>query len=206
MIDQTRRTLLIAAGAVALTGTASASHAAVPRIRPEAGGPVDHRPRPQEPLLSAWTARPSNVYRLGEAVQLYLSPRWDVGVVIVSVDAHDAATVVFPNAFDATGRFPAGQVHEVPRRDAGYTLRVRGPAGEGVLRVIAVASDRPAIPPDWLRREADGFATLLIAPERIATELGRWHAADRWQVVDIPVRVTHGVSGLDDGLRGARPS
>jgi hypothetical protein len=74
--------------------------------------------------------------RVGDTVEFTLRASEDCYVYLVDVDPAGKVTVLFPNKLVPDNRLKAGQTYPMPTPEV-YRLRVQGPPGPEVLKVIA---------------------------------------------------------------------
>jgi hypothetical protein len=110
-----------------------------------------HAPAPAvvvpEPLsVVAWVDHPDNTYAVGETVRLYVQANKDAQVTVMNVGPTGNTTLLFPNALQPDGRVAANQVVEIPPAGSGASIKVGGPVGRELIKVIASTSSEPVVP------------------------------------------------------------
>lgn len=124
---------------------------------------------PEAFAVELWRDRAEPDYAIGESLQLYLRPNRDAQVVVVNVDSRGQTTVLFPNDYASNNRLAADRVVSLPGADTRYALRIDGPPGPSLIRVIATTGTMPLLDSATLTPTAGPFARS----QRSADELAR---------------------------------
>lgn len=102
-------------------------------------------PAVADPLrVTAWVDNADSTYAVGETVQLFVQTNKDAYVTVLNVGPTGATIVLFPNQYQADNRVAANTVVRVPDPASGTEIRVSGPIGAELVKVIA--STRPRDP------------------------------------------------------------
>ncbi len=97
-----------------------------------------------DPLgVVAWVDHADNTYAVGEQVRLFVKASKDAYLTVLNVGASGRTTVLFPNAHQPETRVAANRVVEVPPPDSGTRIRVSGPTGRELIKVIATTHPNP---------------------------------------------------------------
>ena len=97
-----------------------------------------------EPLeVVAWVDHQDNTYAVGERVRLFVRANKDAYLTVLNVGASGQTTVLFPNAHQTETRVAANQIVEVPSPNSGASIRVGGPTGRELIKVIASTNPTP---------------------------------------------------------------
>ena len=91
----------------------------------------------------AWVDHADNTYAMGEAVRLFVRSNKDAYVTVLNVGPSGNTTMLFPNAAQRDSRVGAHQVVEIPAAGSGASIRVGGPVGRELIKVIASTSPVP---------------------------------------------------------------
>ena len=91
----------------------------------------------------AWVDHADNTYAVGEAVRLFVRSNKDAYVTVLNVGPSGNTTMLFPNAAQRDARVRANQVVEIPAQGSGASIRVGGPVGRELIKVIASTSPVP---------------------------------------------------------------
>ena len=131
--------------------------------------------------VSAWADRADTTYVAGDAVTLFVKPNRDAYITVLDVGTSGRVTVLFPNGAQPDSRVEAHRTIRIGAAVGGYRLRVHGPIGREVIKVIATDkpldlvafNDSDAVGPFRVLR-ADG----AVIVDRISTRLVRDQAGD----------------------------
>ena len=91
----------------------------------------------------AWVDHADNTYAIGEAVGLFVRTNKDAYLAVLNVGPSGNTTMLFPNAFQKDARVRANQVVQIPGPASGTSIRVNGPVGRELIKVIASTSPAP---------------------------------------------------------------
>ena len=91
----------------------------------------------------AWVDHADNTYAVGEAVRLFVRSNKDAYLTVLNVGPSGNTTLLYPNAAQRDSRVGAHQVVEIPARGSGVSIRVGGPVGRELIKVIASTSPVP---------------------------------------------------------------
>ena len=111
-----------------------------------------HPPAPvtsfQNPLsVVAWVDHADNTYAIGETVRLFVKANKDAYLTVMNVGPSGNTTLLFPNALQTNARVRANQIVEIPPPGSGASIRVSGPVGRELIKVIASTSPAPIVKP-----------------------------------------------------------
>jgi Domain of unknown function (DUF4384) len=148
--------------------------------------------------VDVWTNRVDATYAVGEEMTLFVRTSHDAAVTILNVDAAGKTTRLFPNQFTPDNRLHASQVYQMPGSNASFKLRVGGPAGVNVIKVIATTVSKPIFQ-GHVARSSEPFETYEDSSADLARQIevvmnqqppGVWAMAERpIRVVTQPVAV-----------------
>ena len=91
----------------------------------------------------AWVDHADNTYAMGEAVRVFVRSNKDAYLTVLNVGPSGNTTMLFPNAAQRDARVGANQVVEIPARGSGTSIRVGGPVGRELIKVVASTSPAP---------------------------------------------------------------
>ena len=91
----------------------------------------------------AWVDHADNTYAIGEAVRLFVQTNKDAYLTVLNVGPSGNTTLLFPNAVQKNTRVSANRIVEIPARNSGTSIRVGGPVGRELIKVIASTSPAP---------------------------------------------------------------
>lgn len=92
----------------------------------------------------AWVDQADRTYAVGEHVRLFVRANKEAYLAVLNVGATGQTTVLFPNAYQPQIRVAAHEVAEIPPPGSGANIRVSGPTGRELIRVIASTQPIPA--------------------------------------------------------------
>ena len=118
----------------------------------------------------AWVDHADNTYAVGEAVRLYVRSNKDAYLTVLNVGPSGNTTMLFPNAAQRDSRVGAHQVVEIPGPGTGASIRVGGPVGRELIKVIASTSPAPLFDAAKLTG-AGPFATVSGGSRSVARDL-----------------------------------
>lgn len=87
--------------------------------------------------VSAWVDHNDNTYGVGEVVRLFVKSSKAAYVTVLNVGPSGRTTVLFPNQFQSDNRIAAGQIIEVPNPKSSASIKVSGPVGAELIKVVA---------------------------------------------------------------------
>ena len=125
---------------------------------------------PEALSVVAWVDHEDNTYAVGDAVRLFVKANKDAHVTVLNVGPSGNTTLLFPNAFQKDARVGANQVVEIPAPDSGASIRVSGPVGPELIKVIASTSSMPPVEAAKLT-DAEPFALLEGDSHSVARDL-----------------------------------
>lgn len=131
-------------------------------------------------------------YRIGDTMQLFVRPSRTAKIMVISVDAMQRQTVLFPNDHTASSWLAGGETHLIPHAGAQFRLRVVPPAGGNLIRVIATTSQEPILEPQSLVRGTGPFPSYTGSPDSIARRVEAAAVAEpdqQWTMRDYHFRV-----------------
>ena len=96
--------------------------------------------------VTAWLDRANGTYALGEQVRLFVRANKDSYLTVLNVGASGKTTMLFPNAHQPQMRVGANQVVEIPPPGSGASIRVSGPTGQELIKVIASTQPTSFVP------------------------------------------------------------
>ena len=83
--------------------------------------------------------RADATYAVGEAVRLAIKANEDAYVTVLNIGASGKVTQLFPNAAQSDNKVKAGETVEIPSAASGAQIRVGGPVGAELIKVIATS-------------------------------------------------------------------
>jgi hypothetical protein len=186
----TKSALLLSISLLALSAGALAHEQDGRQISVEPASTSEVRPPASALSVDVWANRADNTYRIGSDITLSLRASRDVSVTVLNVDAAGRTTMLFPNAFAADNRLRANQVYQVPGPNPSFKLRVGGPTGMNVIRVIATTSHVRPMQGEASKRSGP-FEVYDESGDEIARHIEAVTAQDKttWAVAEFPIQV-----------------
>ena len=101
--------------------------------------PMAAAPAPGTQPLSvvAWVDRADSTYAVGQHVRLFVRANKEAYLTVLNVGASGHTTMLFPNPHQPQIRVAAHEVAEIPPPGSGASIRVSGPTGRELIKVIA---------------------------------------------------------------------
>ena len=131
----------------------------------------------------AWVDHADNTYAVGEKVRLFVRASKDAYLTVLNVGPSGNTTLLFPNAFQRDARISGNRVVEIPAPGSGAGIRVGGPVGRELIKVIASTKPVPMFQAVQPAANAT-FAVLAVGGRSLARDLqvtmDAQPAADEW--------------------------
>ncbi len=108
------------------------------------------RPSPSGLTVRAWLDGGKESYRIGETVTVFVRPNRDAYITLLDVGTSGKVHIIFPNRYQRNNFVPAHAVLRVPPEGARFRIRVGGPVGRELIKVIATRDSTPLIAEEWL--------------------------------------------------------
>lgn len=102
--------------------------------------------KPNSLSILALLDRANATYGLGDIVRLAVKSNEDAYVTVFNIGASGKVTQLFPNAFQTENRIKAGETLEIPSQASGTQIKVSGPVGAELIKVIATSKPVTIIP------------------------------------------------------------
>ena len=118
----------------------------------------------------AWVDHADNRYAIGEAVRIFVRTNKDAYLTVLNVGPSGNTTLLFPNAFQRDSRVAANRVVQIPGEGSGASIRVSGPVGRELVKVIASTSPAPVFESAQLTA-AGPFAMVAGGSRSVARDL-----------------------------------
>jgi TPR repeat protein len=121
--------------------------------------------------ITAWVDRQNDSYRAGDSVQLFVKTNRDAYLTVIDVGTSGKVHVLFPNKYSKDNRILAHQVLQIPAPDAPYRIRVGGPTGHELIKIIATTQPGELIRADQLA-ELGPFSAYRGDTQSLTRDLG----------------------------------
>jgi Domain of unknown function (DUF4384) len=90
--------------------------------------------------------RADATYGAGENVRLTVKSNEDAYITVLNIGASGRVTQLFPNAIHSDNRIRAGEAMEIPSPTSGLQIKVTGPLGAELVKIIATSKPVRVIP------------------------------------------------------------
>lgn len=125
--------------------------------------------------VEAWVDKPDGTYAVGQAVRLFIRTNKDAHVMVLNVGPSGTATMLFPNIAQHDSRVGANQVVEVAGPGSGTSIRVSGPVGRELIKVIASTSPNPLfeaakLMQSWPSRSVSGSSASVARDMQVTMD------------------------------------
>ena len=120
--------------------------------------------------VTAWVDRSDNTYAVGERVRLFVKPSKDAYLTVLNVGPSGQTTMLFPNAHQRDNKVSGGRTVEIPSPSSGAGIRVKGPVGRELIKVVATTSPVPLFAAGKMR-SAGPFAAFAGGARSAARDL-----------------------------------
>lgn len=109
--------------------------------------------RPADALsVELWTDK--DEYRCGDTLRFSVRANRDCYLTLIDINPRGEAIVIYPNAYERTGRIPGGTTTTIPTENMGFDFIVEPPTGAEVVRAIVSAQPLASVK-DVLARISD---------------------------------------------------
>jgi hypothetical protein len=132
-----------------------------------------HAGRPQPGTLTITTLldRADAAYAVGETLRLAVKTNEDAYITVFNVGASGKVTQLFPNGYQTNNRVRAGDTVEVPSSSSESRIKVTGPAGAELIKVVATSKAVTVIPDAHYQSGGGLFRTLTDGSEGLDRDL-----------------------------------
>ena len=104
------------------------------------------RPSPGALSIAMLLDHADAVYGVGETLRLAVRSNEDAYVTVLSVGTSGRVIQLFPNNYQSDNRIRAGEVLEIPSEASESRIKVKGPVGTELIKVIATSKPVAIIP------------------------------------------------------------
>jgi len=144
--------------------------------------------RPGSLSITTLLDRADATYGLGETVRLAVKSNEDAYVTVFNVGASGKITQLFPNGYQADNRIHAGETLEIPSAASESRIKVTGPVGIELVKIIATSKPVTFVPDAHFQTTGGLFRTLAEGAEGLDRDL-TVVSADQPQ--DLKVAIVH---------------
>jgi hypothetical protein len=128
-------------------------------------------------IVSARADRSDATYRIGDQLSLRITSNADVFLTILSIGGSGKVNVMIPNATEMLLRASAGRPIEVPAPSGRYAVRVQGPPGLELIKIVATTEP--------IESPVSGVGALAYDLPRILER----RLANGYTVADVVIRI-----------------
>lgn len=129
------------------------------------------QPKPSSLAILTLLDRANATYGLGEVVRLAVKSNEDAFVTVLNIGPTGRVTRLFPNAFQTDNRIKAGETLEIPSSASGTQIKVSGPVGAELIKVIATSRPMTVIAESHFAGGAGVFRSLEGGVEALNRDL-----------------------------------
>lgn len=147
------RSLAAAAAGLALSLSAASASESLTRdliVQPNQEALYAWEPEASALEVKAWVDQEDRTYEPGETLTLYVKTNQPAYLTVIDQGTSGKVHVIYPNRYQDRERIEAQRVVRIPSEDAPFRLRVGGPAGTELIKVIATTKPDPLISPEAL--------------------------------------------------------
>ncbi len=91
---------------------------------------------PSDMKVATWVDREDATYKVGETVTVYVKATQDSYVTVLNIGSSGKVHVIFPNKYQTENRIVANSTLEIPGKNDAFKLKVGGPSGNDLIKVI----------------------------------------------------------------------
>ncbi|SMH31934.1 DUF4384 domain-containing protein [Azospirillum agricola] len=145
--------------------------------------------------VNAWVNQADNSYKPGEFLELTVQTNKEAYITVVDVGTSGKVHIVYPNQFQTDNRVRPNKPVRIPSGGDDFALKVGGPAGTEVLKIIATTSPQPLFPAGQLA-SAGPFKAYkgggAAAAKDLETVLRQNAAGNAWAEYTKIIRIADG--------------
>jgi hypothetical protein len=146
------------------------------------------QPRPGSLSITTLLSRADATYGVGETLRLAVKSNEDAYITVFNVGASGKITQLFPNGYQADNRIKAGETLEIPSAASESRIKVTGPVGIELVKIIATSKPVAVVPDAHFQPSGGLFRTLSEGTEALDRDLSVV-SADQQQ--DLKVAIVH---------------
>jgi hypothetical protein len=121
--------------------------------------------------IELWTDREDCNYKIGEQVVFFFKTNRDCRLTLFNIATSGEVLILFPNAYHSDNLVKAGETYRIPPEGAKFIFRVKGPAGEDVVKAIATLENVPLVNEEDVQKTEEGLNVITKGEKSIAVEL-----------------------------------
>lgn len=116
--------------------------------------------RPGSLVINALLDHGDATYGVGETLRMAVKSNEDAYITVFNIGASGKVVQLFPNSFQPDNRIRAGQVIEVPSAASESRIKVTGPVGFELIKIIATSKPVAVVPDGHFQTSGGLFRTL----------------------------------------------
>ncbi len=143
--------------------------------------------------VEVWVDREDRSYKVGDKVVFFFKANKDCRLTLFNVATSGEVLIIFPNEYQKDNLVKAGTVYQIPPEGAKFLFRVKGPAGEDVIKAIATLEDVPLLNEENVEKTEQGFQVATKGEKTIAVEVAenlKPIDPKRWAEAEVVLKVT----------------
>jgi len=129
------------------------------------------KPRPGSLQILTLLDRADATYGIGETLRLAVKSNEAAYITVFSVGASGRTTQLFPNGYESNNHIRAGQTLEIPSAASETRIKVTGPVGRELIKVIATSKPVKVVPEAHYDSSTGLFRTLAAGAEELDRDL-----------------------------------
>jgi len=130
--------------------------------------------------------RADATYEVGETLRMAVKSNEDAYITVFNIGTSGRVTQLFPNNYEPNNRIRAGETLEIPSAASESRIKVAGPAGKELIKVIATSKPMAVVPDAYFRSDAGLFRTLTDGTEGLDRDL-QFVSANQAQGVKVAI-------------------
>lgn len=137
--------------------------------------------------IELWVDREDSTYKIGDTVVFFFRSNRDCRLTLFNVATNGEVLIIFPNEYHKENQVKAGETYRIPPEGAKFLFRVKGPAGEDVVKAIATLENIPLVSEEDFKQE-ESFQIATKGEKTLAVEIAdtlkpvdpkRWAEAEK---------------------------
>jgi Domain of unknown function (DUF4384) len=144
--------------------------------------------RPGSLAIATLLDHPDATYGVGETLRLAVKSNEDAYITVFNVGTSGKVTQLFPNGYQADNRIRAGQILEVPSASSESRIKVGGPVGTELIKIIATSRPVTVIPDSHFESGSGQFKILTDGADGLERDL---QVVSANQADDLKVAIIH---------------
>jgi len=127
--------------------------------------------KPGSLTITTLLDRADATYGIGETLRLAVKSNEDAYITVFNVGASGKVTQLFPNSYQPKNEIKAGETLEVPSAASESRIKVTGPVGVELIKIVATSKPIAVIADTHFQSTGGLFRTLTDGPEDLDRDL-----------------------------------